>query len=538
MPQNDATATWNSPNEMFFGESEQRRIHELNERDRLIGDQVIETTGNGNVPEPSIPYRVIRRSLFEVKKRIGPSAKKVIRRTTRHWNQRVSDRRRVDDGFAFTAPTASFEVRSLGTPEISAVLASSQADFWVLTREPGQLLVSGIDAVREATMNSSAQVWIGDSRNERGIRTYRPTFSRLLLRQVDALGPVVVVRTSVLREMISHTQIVPSLWPLAIGLHVDPAAVQVIPEVLGVGGATQSELGDSIESACELVRTELDRSGIVAAVQPIPLGRRDVQYVISGQPLVSIVIPTRGTVHDGRAFVVDAVRSIVEKSSYSNYELVIVADEPTPQQVVDDIDRLAGTRVRWVRWSEPFNFSNKMNLGAVCASGKYLLVLNDDIEVVSTDWIERMVSLLGVDGIGHAGALLFFENQTIQHAGHFHRRGAGHVNFGESIRLKDPNQLLVLDQLRAGVTAACSAMTRELFFDIGGFSPQFPGNYNDVDLCCKVRNAGLLNAVSGHARLYHFESITRNAQVQKFELERLFSRWWRYLEHDEYSRGQ
>lgn len=537
MSQGQSDGAWESSHEVVVGDAERAVVAQLVERDQQLGQRAAAKYGSGGQHERSVLRRLAYRPFFELKKVLGPTVRKGMRFSRRQWSMRIADRARIADGSVFGSDSASFEVRSLDSPDIAAALSTSSAQFWVLTRGPHQLLRSAVKSITAAVSEPDVQVWFGDSRNSQGIREHRAAFNRLLLRQVDALGPVVIVRRSVLRELVQTTACEPLLWLLALGLTVDPSAVQLIPDVLGVGEATVSKLGSHELAACELVGSELKRSGLKASVQALPLGRRDVRYSFSGQPLVSIIIPTRGTVHDGTSCVVEAVRSIIDKSSYSHIEIVIVADDPTPQWVVDEVDGLAGSKVRWVRWSEQFNFSSKMNLGAACATGEHLLFLNDDVEVVSVDWIERMISLLDVDGIGHVGALLFFENQMIQHAGHLHRRGVGHVDIGQRLRLKDSGQLLVIDRLRAGVTAACSVMKRELFEAIGGFSPEFPGNYNDADLCLKVREAGHLNAVSGHARLYHFESITRDAKVHKFERERLFGRWWQLLQQDEYSRG-
>lgn len=537
MVQGHADRTWEASNEVAVADDAHAFIAALADRDAQFGREATLTHGRGVQPKRSLVFRVGRRAFFELKTRLGPFVRRMMTITRKHWSARVADRARVPDGAVFAAGASSFEVHSLSSANLAAVLAQSTAEFWVLTREHGQLLRSALKHITNRVLDSDAQMWFGDSRNVRGVREFRPRFSRLLLRQVDALGPVVIVRTATLREVVLAHDPEPQLWPLALGLSIDPSQIALLPEVLGVGEVTMSALGEHETQASDMVRDELQRSAIEATVSAMPLGRRDVRYAVTGTPLVSLIIPTRGTSIAGRSYLVEAIRSITTRSSYPHIEIVIVADEPTPQAVVDEANAIAGDKIHWVRWSEPFNFSSKMNLGAACATGEYLLFLNDDIEVVAADWIQRMISLIGVDGVGHVGALLFFENQTIQHAGHLHRRGVGHVGIGQSIRLNDPNQLFALDQPRAGVTAACSVMTRELFQKIGGFSTEFPGNYNDVDLCLKVRDAGFVNAVSGYARLYHFESITREATVHKFELERLFGRWWHQLESDDYSRG-
>ncbi len=239
---------------------------------------------------------------------------------------------------------------------------------------------------------------------------------------------------------------------------------------------------------------------------------------------------------ESRVFVTEAVRSIVELSSYTNYEVVVVADDPTPQSVITELETLLGERLRLVRWSAPFNFSEKMNLGAALATGDRLLMLNDDVELATPDWLNSMVGLASRDGVGAVGALLFFEDLTLQHAGHLYRGGAGHVGFGRPFTPKDPNTIYHLDREVSGVTGACLLLPAELFWRVGGFSADFPGNYNDVDLCLKIRSLGLCIVCSGSARLFHFESKSRDATVRPEDLRQLQRRWSAEMTTDPFAR--
>lgn len=530
--------TWVSPREHAVNPVEQEAISRLVARDTEIGAAAGAKYGRGTIAKRPIPVRVLRRMVFEVKKLVGPAAKRVLRASSRRWYRYVADRSRIANGSTLSGNSVVIEVRSLseGSNGLSALLQHTTATHWVLTREPGQLLRSATAGLLSALSDSSSQMWFGDSRGPSGVRERRPAFSRLVLRQVDALGPVIVVRTDLLRASLDVHDLPAELWPLALGLRIPADQVQLIPEVLGVGAVTNPVSQPAGGQAIELVEAELAASNLSAQVSSSGRGRRDVRYAVTDTPLVSIVIPTRGSSHNGQPLVVGAVESILERSSYSNIQLVIVADDPTPQHVVDAIDALAGDKVVWVRWSAPFNFSSKMNLGAVCATGEYLLFLNDDVEVVSPDWIERMLSLIGVDGIGYTGALLFFEDATIQHAGHFYAGGAGHIGFQRALRLDDPAQSMSLDRPVSGLTAACSLIAANKFAELGGFSEVFPGNYNDVDLCMKVREAGMLSAVAGGSRLYHFESKTRDATVSRGELLALHERWYGAIQSDQWHR--
>jgi GT2 family glycosyltransferase len=235
--------------------------------------------------------------------------------------------------------------------------------------------------------------------------------------------------------------------------------------------------------------------------------------------------------------VVEAIRGIVERSTYHNLEFVVVADAETPGEVVDALKDLCGDRLRLVLWDAPFNFSAKMNRGAAAAKGDYLLLLNDDVEIVSDDWIEWMLGLAQQRGVGIVGAMLFFEDSSIQHAGQVHTGGvAGHAAFGWNGGRDDTIRSLATAHEVSGVTAACALISRDLYFEIGGFTLTLPGNYNDVDLNLKVRETGRTAVFTPWARLYHFESKSRNPKILPSDLENLQVRWKRRMQVELYSR--
>lgn len=526
-------STWQSPNEYVITQREIDYVNELSITDRDIASQL--NVENQKKPRRIFMIRMFRRLYFELKRLLNRLTSRLVRIVIRKYMQFALKFLTVRNGKHFQFSFGLVQVLSLEHPKLAHILGETQADYWVLTRAPGQLLNSAVPHIREALNSSTASMWFGDSVNQRGSRYRRSKFSKLLLRQVDFFGPVVVVKTELLRQI--DKSLPTELWPLIIGLGLPESSIELIPRVLGCGDVTISNLGKNSNLAVRLVEQELNASELNAQVTENLFGRRTVSYELKTRPKVSIIIPTRGTGNEGKSFVVDAVRSVISKSDYSNFEFVIVADEPTPQLVIDELDSLITQNLRWVRWTKAFNFSEKINLGAACSTGEMLLFLNDDIEVVSSGWISSMLSLIGVDGIDYVGALLFFEDLSLQHAGHFYAGGAGHIGFGEYLRDQDPNQLFQLDRVVSGVTAACSLVSKELFTKVGGFSPIFPGNYNDVDFSLKLSNCGSKIAVAGNARLYHFESKTRDASVQKSEIENLLSRWKTKLVYDELHRS-
>ncbi len=231
--------------------------------------------------------------------------------------------------------------------------------------------------------------------------------------------------------------------------------------------------------------------------------------------------------------VVRCVRSVVENSSYPNIEIICVCDMSTPDTVVRAL-RQMHDRIRIITFDEPFNFSRKVNLGVFHASGDRLLLLNDDIEVITPDWIEAMLRPISEGDVGLVGAKLLFEDSTIQHAGQFMDHLPHHVLVGLLGHLPGPMSTLLVERECQGVTAACALIRRDVFERVGGFTERLPNNYNDVDFCLKVREAGMRIVWTPFAELFHFESVSRGSTVTDAEIDFLKRRWKWQLENDPY----
>ena len=262
---------------------------------------------------------------------------------------------------------------------------------------------------------------------------------------------------------------------------------------------------------------------------------------LAEQPLVSVVIPTRGSSGRvwgvSRVYVVDAVRSILETSTYTNLEFVVVHDRATPTPVMSALERLLGDRLVAVEYDRPaFNFSEKMNIGALHATGDLLLLLNDDTELIEPDSIGGLVGLLEDDDVAMAGGKLLFEDGTLQHGGHVYHHDLMHICFGWSGESPGPWPLRPLAVARecSGVTAAASLLKRSVFDEVGGFPEALPLNYNDVDLCLKIRDLGYRIVWTPWASWYHFESRTRVSVLQPEEYQFINQRWHAEINNDPY----
>lgn len=294
------------------------------------------------------------------------------------------------------------------------------------------------------------------------------------------------------------------------------------------------------DAAIRALSEHLERVGIEGRVEQIRAdGAYRIHRTVQGDPLVSVVIPTRGstgTIRDRhRVMVVETVRDVIDRSTYRNVEIIVVWDSGMDQAVIDELRRIAGDRLVLVEYEGPFNFSRKINVGALAARGDYILMLNDDVEVIDEDWLEVLIGLAQQDDVGIAGSLMYFEDGRIQHAGHIYTGGAaGHSGFHLPPDHPGTAGAYLIDREVSGITAACALVPAPVFFEVGGLSTTLPVNYNDVDFCLKVRQAGYRCVVSPFARMYHFESTTREPGVTPYEFTELASRWERHMQVDPY----
>lgn len=267
----------------------------------------------------------------------------------------------------------------------------------------------------------------------------------------------------------------------------------------------------------------------VAELGPVP-GTYRVRRNVAPGHRVSVVIPTCGSSGvvrgERRVFVVDCVKTLLERSGLPGLEIVAVCDTPTPPQVIDALRAMGGDRITIVDFDEPFNFSAKCNVGALHATGDILLFLNDDTEVPAGASLDPLIGPLAEPGVGMTGARLHFEDGRLQHGGHVYDGGDWyHARFFAGPDDYGPFSALVIAREASGLTAACLAMRRDVFTQVGGFCEQLPVNFNDVDLSYKVRSAGYRLVWVPDATAFHFESQTREAKVLASEITATRTRW-------------
>lgn len=279
------------------------------------------------------------------------------------------------------------------------------------------------------------------------------------------------------------------------------------------------------------VQAHCDRTGVEAVVHH-DLDHAGIYHLsprLRETPLVSIVVPTGAAERDVRGentlLVARCLESIVRSSSYGAFEIVCVVDDAVDEQTRAMLRAIAGDRLTFVHCSGPFNFSERINRGVLRSSGEHILLLNDDVEVVTADWLERMVMYSRVPAVGAVGAKLLFGDGGIQHVGViFDEEGPGHAfrrfagDHGGYF-----NMLLAANNYQA-VTGACLMTRRAVFDEVGGLSTSLPLNFNDIDYCLKLRHRGLRSVVDPDTVLLHHESSSRRAEVFEWEVQKLRER--------------
>ena len=328
-------------------------------------------------------------------------------------------------------------------------------------------------------------------------------------------------------------------WDLVLRVTERARRVVHVPEVLyhwrmlssSAAGAGLEAKPWAYEAGTQAIQAHCDRTGVEAVAEhdaEFP-GIYHLQPRLRRQPPVSIVIPTGGQIRDVHGelvvLVTRCVESIIKTSTYDNFEIVCVIDERTDTRRLDAVRAIADGRLQVVLCPGPFNFSERINTGVLASDGEHVLFLNDDIEVVTPDWVERMVMYSQLPEVGAVGAKLLFGDDCLQHAGvivnevgpghiyrRFHRDHGGYFNM-----------LKVANNFQA-VTGACLMSRRAVFDEVGGLSMLFPLNFNDIDYCLKLQEQQLRVVVDPDTILYHYESSSRPPDVSEWEIRLLQAR--------------
>lgn len=294
----------------------------------------------------------------------------------------------------------------------------------------------------------------------------------------------------------------------------------------------------TIISAKKALKDHLERVGLKGQV----MDSKDpstykIEYDIIGNPKISILIPNKDHVNDLKV----CLNSIYKKSTYQNFEIVMVENNSEEKETFEYYEKIKEQykNLKVVNYKNKFNYSKINNFGAEYCTGEYILLLNNDVEVLTDNWLEEMLMFAQREDVGAVGCKLYYPDDMIQHggvivglggvAGHSHKRFDRNSS-GYMFRLNIAQNL-------SACTAACLMMKKSVFHQIGGFDEKFEVAFNDVDLCLRIRKLGKLIVYTPYSELYHYESISRGDEdtpekIRRFqgEMNRFKDRWEDFLE--------
>lgn len=376
---------------------------------------------------------------------------------------------------------------------------------------------------------------------------FKPDYSPDLLRSMNYFCHMVLVKRS-LQEQVGLLD--PAFdgaqdydYVLRCMEHTTPEKTVHIPKILyhwRCHGESTAENPESkryaFDAGRRAIQAHYDRLGIPATViDGEYAGMYHSDYEITGEPLISILIPNKDHIADLRK----CIDSIEAKSDYHNYEYIVIENNSTEDETFEGYrqleaenpkvhvvyyDRVQNAEGIWepVQEKREFNYSAINNFGAEHANGEYYLLLNNDTEIINPDCLRQLLGYCQRPDVGIVGAQLYYEDDTIQHAGVVLGFGgiAGHTFIGEKRGDNGYFSRIICAQNYSAVTAACMMVKASAFHEVGGMSTELKVAFNDIDFCMKIRKAGYLIVYNPRAELYHYESKSRGLENTQEKIER------------------
>ena len=321
---------------------------------------------------------------------------------------------------------------------------------------------------------------------------------------------------------------------------VDPSEIYHVTKILYHWRCHEDSTAENPESKTyafeagkRAIEEHYHRTGIRAEVyQGEFLGLYRTRFLRDYDPLISIIIPNKDHIEDLKR----CMDSIDQKSSYKNYECIIVENNSTDEKTFQYYKNLEeeNPKAHVVYWDKEFNYSAINNYGVTFAKGEYILLLNNDTEIINETCLEELLGYCMRSDVGAVGARMYYEDDTIQHAGVVIGFGgiAGHCFVLQPRGTTGYCHRIICAQDYSAVTAACMLVKKSAFDEVGGLTEELAVAFNDIDFCMKLREAGYLIVYNPYAELYHYESKSRGLEdtpekVARFNKEmQIFERRW------------
>lgn len=382
-----------------------------------------------------------------------------------------------------------------------------------------------------------------DAEGRRCAPNFKPDWNPDLLRAHHYFGSLVFYRSERLRQQGGFQAEAGAAlsWELALRLSgsVLPVQIRHIPQMLCHRSDVSTQYAPDAAAEKQVLQAYLQRKGIRASVTQGRNGYWRIRYALPATPpLISIIIPTR----NGLDLLAQCVKSVLNKTAYAPYEIIVVdnqSDDGATLEYLRQLERNGSARV--LSYDAPFNYSALNNFAVNHARGEYLCLLNNDIEAIHPDWLEELVSQAARPEAGAVGAMLYYPDGSVQHAGVLLKGSevATHFFFHMPAALLDTRPRAQMVQSLSAVTAACLVVEKRKYLQVGGMDENLAITCNDIDLCLKLSQAGYRNIWTPFAELNHYESATRGfddspAKQARIGREKayMYERWGSALDND------
>ena len=425
---------------------------------------------------------------------------------------------------------SNYQISVLEKDNVQNIIANSKSDYIVFVGENIELMPFTLyELVKSIEYRDSILIYSDNDKLIDGQRKkphFKPGFARDTIISQNYIGGFIAVKTDFLKihkEMLNNLN-KNIIYDIVLQISEKTRKIEHIQKVLYHEVLEEMPVDTSDEK--EIIKKHLKRMNI--EYDDVKDGKYNgqykIDYKIKGNPLISLVVPNKDHIED-----LEKLLRSLKKSTYSNYEVVIVENNSDQKETFEYYEKISkkDKRIKVVKFHiKYFNYSSIVNFGVENSSGEYIVLLNNDIEFITPNWMEEMLMYAQRPDVGICGVKLYFADRSIQHAGvTIGTRGlAGHRN--REIEEKDfkPDDYINIVQNLSAVTAACFMVRKQLYIDMLGFDEKLAVAFNDVDFCLNVRTAKYLIVYNPFVEAYHYESKSRGEDTENPEKQKRFAK--------------
>ncbi len=428
----------------------------------------------------------------------------------------------------------------------------SNRDYLLICNEGTMIYKNTIPEIIKEIQNNPDMIYTDEDLYFKGERLdpiLKPDYSKYLIYHFDYLSEFFVIKGNFLNLILSKNREIDLKNTFELVLYASNLARKI------------SHINKVLYSITKSKLKNTDYSVKVKALNDfLENNKKKHYYAINGKVLnsfqlinkvkfkqkVSIIIPTKDKV----CYLKKCISSILKKTSFRNYEIVVIDNASIEKATFNYYEKIKNIEnIRIVSWNKVYNFSSINNFGVSISKGDYIILLNNDTEVISHDWIEQMLKYASIPDVGAVGAKLLYPNGNIQHVGistNLKTEGMfGHIlrHIPTKYAMCDRTYSFYTDVVREvnAVTAACLMVSKQNYKKVNGLDENFPIAFNDVDFCYKLLDRGLSNIFTPYAELYHHENVSvgkvgkeRDLVAYESDKQKIFKKWGKYIHKDKF----